>query len=87
MDYLEDTIELEQWQGQVVKHFKGNCYLILDINVIHSETGERMVYYKALYGDCKTYVRPLSMFIGKCTQEQYEKYGQEYRFVCVEMEF
>lgn len=87
MSYLDRLIEIEQWQGKVVKHFKGNCYLVLDTNVFNTETEERMVYYKAIYGDCKTYIRPMSMFIEECTQEQFEKYGQKYRFECVEMEF
>lgn len=31
--------------------------------VIHSETLEEMVLYKAMYGDRLTWVRPLNMFI------------------------
>lgn len=35
--------------GVIVRHFKGNLYEIKDI-VRHSETGEPMVTYQALYG-------------------------------------
>lgn len=92
MDYdnLKDEdyrlIEVIGWQGKVVKHFKGNLYMVLDVHVTNTETDERMIYYKALYGECKTYVRPANMFIEKCTPEQVEKYGQEYRFELIEID-
>ncbi|WP_418222459.1 DUF1653 domain-containing protein [Clostridium isatidis] len=76
---------IKEWEGKVVKHFKGDLYLILDTNVIHTETNERMIYYKALYGDYGTFVRPASMFAERCNSEQFEKYGQEYRFELAEI--
>ena len=45
----------------VYKHYKGKLYELLYI-AIHSETLENMVVYKALYGDGKIWVRPLSMW-------------------------
>ena len=74
------SVSITKWEGKVVKHFKGNLYLIIDSNVIHSETGERMVYYKALYDDCKTYIRPIEMFAEKLSDEQIKKYGKKHRF-------
>ena len=79
-------LEVISWQGRVVRHFKGNIYLILDTHVQHTETNERMIYYKALYGECKTYIRSATMFIEKCNEEQCKEYGQEYRFQPIELE-
>lgn len=43
------------------KHFKGNEYEVIGF-ATHSETNEKMVIYKALYGQGETYVRPYDMF-------------------------
>ena len=45
----------------IYKHYKGNKYELLYI-ANHSETLEKMVVYKALYGDGEVWVRPLSMW-------------------------
>ena len=47
--------------GGKYRHYKGNEYLVVDI-ATHSETEEKMVVYKALYGEGKLWVRPLSMW-------------------------
>lgn len=76
------TFELSEWRDKTIKHFKGDQYLFLDV-VRHTETGEDMAMYMALYGNCQKYVRPLSMFLESCTKEQFDKYGQKYRFEIV----
>lgn len=43
------------------KHYKGNMYQVLHI-ANHSETLEKMVVYKALYGEGEIWVRPASMW-------------------------
>ncbi len=45
----------------IYRHYKGNEYELLYI-AYHSETAERMVVYRALYGDGDVWVRPLSMW-------------------------
>lgn len=66
-------------KGRMVRHFKGKNYLVLDV-AEHSESGELMVVYKALYGECKVYVRPLDMFLSKVDKVKYPNVKQEYRF-------
>lgn len=44
------------------RHYKGNDYQVLGV-AGHSETGEDLVVYRALYGERGLWVRPLSMFI------------------------
>lgn len=47
--------------GGKYRHFKGNLYQI--VGIAHdSETMERVVVYRALYGNHELYVRPLSMW-------------------------
>ena len=76
---------MEILQNRVYKHFKGDLYLVEDI-VYHSETKEKMVLYKALYGSCMRYVRPYDMFASKVDKLKYPEVEQEYRFELQEIE-
>lgn len=58
----------------IYKHYKGDLYLVEDV-AYHSETGEKLVVYRALYGDNTLWVRPYEMFL-----EEVNKNGQKYRF-------
>ena len=55
------------------KHFKGNLYRVMYV-ALHSETGEEMVVYQALYGQRGMWVRPASMW-----NEIVERDGKTYR--------
>lgn len=63
----------------VYKHFKGNYYIVEDV-AIHSETGEKYVVYRQLYGENNLYIRPYDMFLSKVDKEKYPNIEQEYRF-------
>lgn len=43
------------------RHYKGNEYEVLGV-ANHSETLEKMVVYRALYGENEIWVRPLYMW-------------------------
>ena len=55
------------------RHFKGNEYEVIAL-ATHSETGESMVVYRALYGDGGVWVRPVSMW-----DESVEREGKVYK--------
>ncbi len=48
-------------QKGIYEHYKGNLYEVTGI-ANHSETLEKMVVYRALYGDGELWVRPLYMW-------------------------
>lgn len=63
----------------VYRHFKGDLYLVEDI-AEHTETGELMVIYRALYGNYKLYARPYNMFASPVDKSKYPNSTQTYRF-------
>ena len=69
--------------NEVWRHFKDKLYWIVTI-AQHTETGEQMVVYQAMYGNNGIYARPLDMFMSEVDHEKYPDIEQEYRFVRVE---
>lgn len=58
----------------IYKHYKGDYYIVLDI-AYHSETLEKMIIYRGLYGDNKLWSRPYDTFF-----DEVNKNGQKLRF-------
>ncbi|MDR5587773.1 MULTISPECIES: DUF1653 domain-containing protein [Clostridium] len=70
---------MREFKIGIYRHFKGKEYEVIDM-AIHSETREKFVVYKALYGDFKTFIRPYDMFMSKVDKEKYPDIKQKYRF-------
>lgn len=75
--------------GDIVQHFKretisnpqGNEYLYEIVGEAkHTETGEPLIIYCALYGEGKLYARPREMFYSRVDKEKYPHIKQVYRF-------
>ena len=63
----------------IYKHFKGDYYIVVD-TAIHSETKEKYVVYRGLYGNNELYIRPYDMFTSEVDRQKYPQVEQKYRF-------
>ncbi len=77
--------------GDTVRHFKREyvndnsaeyLYRILAF-AQHTENGEKLVIYQALYPPYKTCARPYDMFVSEVDRQKYPDIKQKYRFEVV----
>lgn len=83
-------------EGDIVQHFKRECiedkehsmeYLyIIEAVATHTETGEKLVVYRALYKNeekgvhFNAFARPYDMFMSEVDRDKYPGVKQKYRF-------
>ena len=69
----------------VYRHFKGDYYLLIDV-APQSETKEKYVVYRGLYGNNELYIKPFDMFFSEVDKEKYPEVKQQYRFELQDIE-
>lgn len=78
---MERTHKIEN--GDIVRHFKGGTYEVIDTNAVNTIGGRRVVVYKG-QSDNKIYVRPYDEFMGTVCPINYpELTDTEFRFIVI----
>ncbi|MEG2459958.1 MAG: DUF1653 domain-containing protein [Clostridia bacterium] len=72
--------------GKVYRHFKNKLYLVVDV-ALDCETQRESVVYRALYGDCKLWIRDKEDFLAEVGERKNKDNvtNQKYRFERIEI--
>lgn len=73
------------YPNRIYRHFKGKHYLVAGV-AVDADSGKLLVVYRALYGDCRMFVRPLEEFLSLVDTKKYPGASQKYRFELSELE-
>ena len=85
---ISETPEHAIHTGDIVQHFKREwvspdtseyLYKVLAV-AHHTENGEKLMIYQALYAPFKICARPYDMFMSEVDREKYPDIKQKYRF-------
>ena len=89
----DNTVQRDIRVGDIVRHFKREwvsqetseyMYKVIAF-AQHTETGEKLVIYQAMYVPFKICARPYAMFMSEVDREKYPEIRQKYRFEKVEV--
>ena len=89
----DNTVQRDIRVGDIVRHFKREwvsqetseyMYKVIAF-AQHTETGEKLVIYQAMYAPFKICARPYAMFMSEVDREKYPEIRQKYRFEKVEV--
>ena len=77
---VKERVFRRNWKsGDIVKHFKGTLYKIIEIGV-DTETEKEVVIYKKLDDTGNVWVRPRESFESEVDKKKYPGVTQEWRF-------
>lgn len=75
-------VHFKHWLDE--SYFQNNRYLYQVLHIAqHTETGEKMMVYQALYAPFKVYCRPVSMVFEPVDTVKYSRATQKHRFEIV----
>jgi len=69
---------IEELKKGIYKHYKGNYYIVICV-AKHTETLEKLVFYRALYDNEDFWIRPLNQFIDMVKYNN--KYIPRFKFI------
>lgn len=81
MGQLRPLMIIKHFKRELIEDKSSDEYLYcIESIATHTETKEKLVIYRALYGNMERYARPYDMFVSKVDKIKYPNIKQEYRF-------